>query len=282
MAEVKWIKIVTDIFDDEKIKLIEKMPEADTLLVIWFKILCLAGRTNRSGLLMLSDKIYYTDEMLSGLFNRPLNTVRLALKTFQEFGMIELINEAYFITNWEKHQNIESLDKVREQTRLRVQKYRQKLIDSNATGNVTVTECNATEEEEEKELEEDKEIDKEEDKNKKIEWNKILVFWNDLPSPIKSVKAITDRRKDKIKARVNSLNLTTDDIIQAINNIKMSKFLQGQNSRQWIIDFDWLFKDDNRFSKVLEGQYNDKGGGPSGEIDRSAKELEESGNGFTI
>nr|WP_278046076.1 phage replisome organizer N-terminal domain-containing protein [Clostridium acetobutylicum] len=45
------------------------MPEADALLVIWFKILCLSGKTNRSGLLMLSDKIYYTDEMLSSLFN---------------------------------------------------------------------------------------------------------------------------------------------------------------------------------------------------------------------
>jgi len=38
MNGVQWIKITTDIFDDEKIQLIESMPEGDTLIVIWFKI----------------------------------------------------------------------------------------------------------------------------------------------------------------------------------------------------------------------------------------------------
>ncbi|NQN39323.1 hypothetical protein HPA20_10690, partial [Streptococcus suis] len=33
-SEIKWIKIVTDIFDDEKILLIESLPEADTIIVI--------------------------------------------------------------------------------------------------------------------------------------------------------------------------------------------------------------------------------------------------------
>ena len=35
MLKVKWIKIVTDIFDDEKMLLIESMPEANSLIVIW-------------------------------------------------------------------------------------------------------------------------------------------------------------------------------------------------------------------------------------------------------
>ena len=41
-SEIKWIKIVTDIFDDEKILLIESLPEADTIIVVWFKLLTLA------------------------------------------------------------------------------------------------------------------------------------------------------------------------------------------------------------------------------------------------
>ena len=49
MADVKWIKIATDIFDDEKILLIESLPEADSIIVIWFKLLCLAGKQNNSG-----------------------------------------------------------------------------------------------------------------------------------------------------------------------------------------------------------------------------------------
>ena len=64
-ADVKWIKIVTDIFDDEKILLIESMPESDGIIVIWFKLLCLAGKQNNNGILMLNDKLPYTDEMLA-------------------------------------------------------------------------------------------------------------------------------------------------------------------------------------------------------------------------
>ena len=49
MADVKWIKITTDIFDDEKILLIESLPDAYSIIVVWFKLLCLAGKQNNSG-----------------------------------------------------------------------------------------------------------------------------------------------------------------------------------------------------------------------------------------
>jgi len=104
LVEVKWIKIVTGIFDDEKIQLIEQMPDGDTILVIWFKLLCLAGKTNNHGIIMLSDKIPYTEEMLSTVFRRPINTVRLALKAFEAYGMVEIVDGTVTIANWEKHQ----------------------------------------------------------------------------------------------------------------------------------------------------------------------------------
>ena len=125
-SEVKWIKIVTDIFDDEKILLIEAMPEADGIIVIWFKILCLAGKINNCGLLTMSDRIAYTDEMLAHIFRRPLNTVRLALKTFEQFGMIEIINDTIVIPNWEKHQNVEKMVEIREYNRLAKQRSRER------------------------------------------------------------------------------------------------------------------------------------------------------------
>lgn len=99
MAYVKWIKIVTDIFDDEKILLIESMPEHDSIIVIWFKLLCLAGKQNNHGVFMLSERMPYTDEMFSAIFRRPVNTVRMALDVFEQFGMIERINDAVAIPN---------------------------------------------------------------------------------------------------------------------------------------------------------------------------------------
>ena len=104
MSEVKWIKICTDIFNDEKILLIENMPEADGIIVIWFKLLCMAGKQNNSGVFMMNERIAYTDEMLATIFRRPINTVRLALKVFEQYGMIEIVDGAITIPNWEKHQ----------------------------------------------------------------------------------------------------------------------------------------------------------------------------------
>ena len=145
MSEIKWIKITTDIFDDEKICLIDALPDHDAILVIWFKILALAGKHNRNGLLMMSDKVHYTDEMLATIFRRPLNTVRMALGIFEQFGMVEIIDGVITLPNWEKHQNIDGMEKIKEQTRNRVARHREKQKNL-ALGNVTVTQSNALEE----------------------------------------------------------------------------------------------------------------------------------------
>lgn len=126
MNDVRWIKITTDIFDDEKIQLIESMPEGDTLIVIWFKLLVLAGKQNYSGVLALGDKVFYTEEMLTTVFRRKATTVKLALKTFEQFSMIAFVDGAVTIPNWEKHQNIEGLEKIRKQGRERSRRFRQK------------------------------------------------------------------------------------------------------------------------------------------------------------
>jgi len=126
MAEVKWIKLCTDIFDDEKVLLIESLPEGDSILVIWFKLLCLAGKQNNNGVFMLTDRIAYTDEMLATIFRRPITTVRMAINTFASFGMIEIVQNTITIPNWEKHQNIDKLADLREYNRLAKQKSREK------------------------------------------------------------------------------------------------------------------------------------------------------------
>ena len=114
MGAVKWIKIVTDIFDDEKMLLIESLPGADSIIVIWFKLLCLAGKNNNSGVFLLNGRIPYTEEMLATIFRRDLNTVRFALKTFEDFEMIEIINDTITIPNWSKHQTLDAYEKKKE------------------------------------------------------------------------------------------------------------------------------------------------------------------------
>ena len=139
MSDVKWIKIVTDIFDDEKVLLIESLPSADSIIVIWFKLLCLAGKNNNNGVFLLNDRIAYTEEMLATIFRRDINTVRLALKTFEEYGMIEIVEGVITIPNWGKHQTMDKLEARKEYQREYMKNYRErqkKQIECNVNSNV--------------------------------------------------------------------------------------------------------------------------------------------------
>lgn len=126
MADVKWIKITTDIFDDEKVLLIESMPDSYAIITVWFKLLCLAGKQNNSGVFMMNDKIAYTDKMLATIFRMKEPTVQLALKTFEQFGMIELVDGIITIPNWGKHQSLDQLESKKEYMRNYMQEYRAK------------------------------------------------------------------------------------------------------------------------------------------------------------
>ena len=125
MADVKWIKVTTDVFDDEKILLIESLPEADSIIVIWFKLLCLAGKMNNSGVFTMNN-LAYTDKMLATIFRRKETTVQLALQTFEQFGMIEIIEGVITIPNWGKHQSLEQLEARREYQKQYHREYRKK------------------------------------------------------------------------------------------------------------------------------------------------------------
>lgn len=151
MAGVQWIKLTVTMFDDEKVKLIQAMPEGDSILVIWIRLLLLAGKINDDGHIYLSGGIPYTEEMLATVFNKPVNIVRLALHTFESLTMVERSSKGIYLPAWDRHQNIEGLDKIREQTRLRVHRHRQKELESgdaescNVTVALPVTLRNATE-----------------------------------------------------------------------------------------------------------------------------------------
>lgn len=117
MADVKWIKITTDIFDDEKILLIESLPDAYAIITVWFKLLCLAGKQNNSGVFMMGQ-IAYTDKMLATIFRMKESSVTMALQTFEQFGMVEIIDGVITIPNWNKHQSLDAYEKKKERDRL--------------------------------------------------------------------------------------------------------------------------------------------------------------------
>ena len=270
-SDVKWIKITTDIFDDEKILLIESLPEADSIIVIWFKLLCLAGKMNNSGVFMMNDKIAYTDKMLATIFRRKEATVQMALKTFEQFGMIEIIDGVITIPNWGKHQNIEALEARREYQREYHREYRKKqkqLADSNnIEENKHLRKCLRNDDV--NALEEDKDKDKEKIKEKEsISYQQIADLYNSLCPSYPSIRSLSEARKKAIRARLHTYTL--DDFRTLFEKAEASSFLKGGNARNWSATFDWLIKDAN-MAKVLDGNYDNKGVEHNGSSERNTE-----------
>jgi len=210
-TDIKWIKIATNIFDDEKICYLETLPDGDTILIIWIKLLALAGRCNDCGLIYITRDIPYDPELLAGKFRRPLNTVKLALHEFLRLKMIEIDHNLIAITNWDKHQSEDQLEIIKEKNRLRQEHFRARrklsLIegpkrDSNVTDNEEITPGNAPDIEEEGDIERDIYI-------LVSHWNSKLIIKHDEDL---AVKKFQKRHKDII--RVNGI----EECKKAIDN----------------------------------------------------------------
>ena len=131
--EVWWIKLKLSMFDDEKIKVIESMTGGDTILLIWIKLLVLAGKCNSNGYLSISETLHYTPDMIAAVLGKPSHVIVNALNTFEKFGMIGAENGIISILNWEKHQNELALTTIREQTNARVRRYRERQREAHLT-----------------------------------------------------------------------------------------------------------------------------------------------------
>lgn len=228
MSDVKWIKLSTQMFEDEKIRLIEQMPDADTILIIWVKLLSQAGKTNANGYIYLSENIPYTDEMLATIFNRPLNTVRMALKVFRDFGMIECDEDQFIsITNWGKHQSLQGLEKVREQTRERVARHREKKRLEEQKRDVTLR---GNAKETDKELELELELDIEKEIKDIVPYRDVVSYLNEKTG--RSFRATTEKTKKLIKARWNDGFRLAD--FQKVIDTKTTQWLNDPEMDQYL------------------------------------------------
>lgn len=122
--EVSWIKLSIKLFENRKIKQIRKLPEGDVVIGIWIQILCLAGNLNNGGLILFADDAPYTEDLLAVEFERSINVIRLALLKFEEYGMINLVNDVICVSNWEKYQSEARLEALREYNRKMQREYR--------------------------------------------------------------------------------------------------------------------------------------------------------------
>jgi predicted phage replisome organizer len=156
MAEVKWVKLTTDMFDNRKIKHLRRLPEGNNIVLIWVMLLTMAGRCNAGGMIFLTENIPYTAKMLADELDFEENTVLLALQVLEQLDMIVTDNGFFSIAGWEEYQNADKLAEIRakDRERKRLKRAQAKALPQVSTDvHGMSTECPHIEEEKEEEKE---------------------------------------------------------------------------------------------------------------------------------
>lgn len=266
MADKKyyWLKLHKDFFKRHEIRVIEEMPNGKDYILFYLKLL--VESITHEGKLRFSDAIPYNEQMLSSITNTNIDTVKNAMDIFIQLNMIEVLDDAtIFMKEVEDMVGSESASAIRK----RKSRENQALLNGKCDIVTDVSQESHTMSGQCPIEIRDKSIENR-DKNistisKDIvcqtetvrpDTKPIIEAWNSL-SKISAIKPITklstsSKRYQSLIARLKDYSV--EDILKAIENIKCSEFLKGNNRRNWIITFDWFVKPNN-FPKVLENQY---------------------------
>lgn len=234
-------------FDNRKIKHLRRLPDGNSIVLIWVMLLTMAGRCNSGGMIFLTENIPYTPKMLADELDFEESTVQLALEALERLGMIFRDADGILaVTGWEEHQNIEGMDRIREQTRKRVAEHRSRkkqLELPDRYGNVTVTVCNATDKEEDIDI--DKDIDKDNNtcsfcdaQNADFE-----SFWKVYPKKVAKKEAFKAFKKIKTPVSV---------LIDAVEKQKKSDQWTRDHGQYipypttWLNQERWVMEDDDQ------------------------------------
>jgi predicted phage replisome organizer len=276
-----WLKLPEDFFRQKAIKKLRRIAGGDTYTVIYLKMLLLALK-QEGKLFFEGVEDDFCDELALDLDEEPDN-VKITIQFLIAQGLMqECADNEYILPE------CTNLTGSEDPSAARVRAYRsRKALQCNADVtecNVAVTSCN-TEKEIEKETDTEIETDTEKSKEKKkntedrgeaktegtisdeivcqtqsvsLDVKEVAEAWNNLQSlgikPVSKMSASSTRYK-ALSARIREHG--KDKVLEAIENIKASNFLQGMNDKGWVITFDWFVKPNN-FVKVLDGNYSNR------------------------
>lgn len=249
-----WLKLKEDFFEEDTLAWLEEQTNGKEYCLFYLKLCLKSLKTN--GILIRNVGqilIPYDVKKLGEITKTDIDTVTVAMELFKKIGLIQILdNGEIYITQLEQMVGSET----------KWAKYKKKERELKKLDNVqllsNINPKNVhTEIEKEKDIEKDIEIEIEVSTTKVALIPKhlecIVIAWNNLN--LSTIKSIQNTRLKLLNARIKDYGI--DGVLQAINNIKESSFLKGQNNKNWTITFDWLIKPSN-FIKVLEGNYTDK------------------------
>lgn len=128
---MSWWKCSTNIFEDDKILIIEstQKAKADLIILIWFRLLTLSAKLNNGGIFKFNNEPYPFEvlcQMLHKTGKKGQDDVKLALTTLNMLGMIEYNDGIVVIKNWNNYQSQDKYNDQLEKNRERQKKFREK------------------------------------------------------------------------------------------------------------------------------------------------------------
>ena len=245
-----WLKLHKDFFKRHDITVIEDMPNGKDYVLFYLKLML--ESVDHEGALRFSDTIPYSETMLASVTHTNVDVVRSALKVLTELGMVEVFDDkTLFMTEVAKLLDSETYAARRKREQ-------RKIEDTGDNVPRLSPDCP-------QDIEIDPDIEKEPEKEdltntvvfvcRTKDVRRITEAWNSLG--LQQLRKVTSDsiRGGMLRARVNEYG--PDVVLEAIENVRNSSFLKGQNGDGWVITFEWFVKPNN-FVKVLEGNYNDR------------------------
>ncbi len=144
MNRANWFKCFCDFYSEPRVRMIKKMKGGERILIILEQMKCIAAQERNSGTFLLPTGKPYTVELIAVAIDYPVRVVEEAIGVLLDFGLL-LRDEGGVISiaDWSELQTLDKDAAVKEQTRQRVARYRQRHKgESDEERNADVTQCN--------------------------------------------------------------------------------------------------------------------------------------------
>ena len=250
-----WLKLRRDFFKRHDIRILEKKQNGKELVLLFLKLM--AESVDHEGALRFSEALPYSEEMLACVTDTDPETVRLGLQAFQELGMVELREDGTLL--------IPVVAKLLDSETVSARRKRDYRQEKQGEGDTVPPMSPDCPREKETEIDTDANTDIYTDTEAEVltvpdgtecraeAVRRIVQAWNSLGLQQLSRVTAASRRGGMLRARI--LEYGVDDVLEAIEKIRQSAFLKGQNAKGWVITFEWFVRPNN-FPKVLEGNYD--------------------------
>ena len=245
-----WLKLHRNFFKRHDIRILENIPNGKELVLLYLKLM--TESVDHEGALRFSDTLPYSEEMLASVTDTAEEIVHTGMQIFQELRILEVQEDGtIFLPAAAKLLDSETYAAKR--------KREAKEPDGGKflpfRGNFAQEKETDTESDTDKDTEIETEglTVPEGTVRRAKDARRVMQAWNSLG--LQQVSRITadSNRGRMLYARITDYGV--DAVLEAIEKIRNSDFLKGQNAKGWSITFDWFVKPNN-FPKVLEGNYD--------------------------